>query len=130
MNMTSGHQVAQIRMIFRPIWGDTPPVGDMRLMYAQRFEIIPQLSSSSPNSIRRAGPDPFSGMYSLRRSTRSDGSRVGDVLPLSRIRVPVELVPYFGERADPRLTCFNSLEFSTVFFLNKYSDKELYYTIS
>lgn len=64
-------------------------------------------------------------MYILKRATRSDGSRLGDIVEVQNIRTPVELIPRFGEKADPRLTPYNSLEFSKEVRLNKYSEKEL-----
>jgi len=118
----------QMRIILRPIWGDKLPIGDLNLAYAQRFDIIPQPLSSSLNATPAPGRDPTTHMYILRRSLRSDSSRLGDIVPLSRIRTPAQLTPRFGPRADPHLSSQNSLEFSTAFYLNSYSEKEIYYT--
>jgi hypothetical protein len=65
----------------------------------------------------------------LKRALRGDGSRIGDIVPLSRLRIPVELIPRFGKNADLRLTRYNSLEYSSEFYLNKYSDKEILYSV-
>lgn len=46
------------------------------LAYVQHFNII--LAGG-------ASPDLASGMYTLKRATRSDGSRLGDVIPLMHI---------------------------------------------
>jgi hypothetical protein len=118
----------QMRIIFRPIWGDTLPIGDHNLAYVQRFDIMPQPSSSTPNSTRGPGRDLTTRMYILRRSLRSDGSRFGDIVPILRIRVPAQITPRFGPQADPCLSPQNSLEFSTAFYLNNYSEKEIYDT--
>jgi hypothetical protein len=67
-------------------------------------------------------------MYVLRRSLRSDGSRFGYIIPLARIRIPAQLTPRFGPQANPHLSPQNSLEFSTAFYLNNYSDKDIYDT--
>jgi hypothetical protein len=70
-------------------------------------------------------------MYVLKRAKRADGSRVGDILPLSWLRAPAPLQPRFiGPAADPRLTKHNSLEYSREFWLNKYSDKDFYYALT
>jgi hypothetical protein len=87
-------------------------------MYAQRFDIVPQ--SGSPT-----GREPSTGMYILKRATRADGSRLGDVVDVENIRIPAEVMARHGKKADPRLTPFNSLECSSEFRLNKYSTKEL-----
>ncbi|KDQ57872.1 hypothetical protein JAAARDRAFT_57695 [Jaapia argillacea MUCL 33604] len=115
------HSVAQIRMVMRPLWMavDSPPY----LVYAQRFDIVsqgPLLASGVP------APDPASGMYVLKRALRTDGSRMGDVVPISHIRLPLDLVGRFGSVADVRLSETNSLECSSEFLLNKYWDKETF----
>ena len=66
----------------------------------------------------------------MKRSSRSTGIRIGDVVPLSQIRITAPLIPRYGLQADPKLTSRNSLEFSTEFYLNSFFDKELYYFMS
>lgn len=97
---------------------DIPPF----LTYAQRFDILPQASAD-----RARSQDPVTGMYILKRGFRSNGSRVGDVVPLTQARIAVRLIPRFGRVADPRLNSRNSMEYSTELFLNKYSDKEVFF---
>jgi hypothetical protein len=62
----------------------------------------------------------------LKRALRTDGSRIGGILPLSHCRMPVQLVPRFGTKADLRLTSKSSMEWSREFFLNCYFDKNIY----
>ena len=66
-------------------------------------------------------------MYVVKRSSRSTGARLGDIVPLSQARIPAPLIPRYGDRADPKLTAQNSLEFITEFYINRFFDKELYY---
>jgi len=66
----------------------------------------------------------------MKRSTRANGSRLGDVIPLLQARIPAPLVPRYGVQADPKLTSKNSLEYSTEFYLNRFFNKELYYFMS
>ena len=94
------------------------------LLYAQRFDIIPQLTVAPPT--RAAIPDPVTGLYLLRRALRVDGSRIGDIIPLPHCHAPVQLVPRFGAKADIRLTNQNSMEWSREFFLNAYFDKHIF----
>ena len=118
-----GFTVAQIRLILHPIW-DTPSTGEpLYLIYAQRFDIIPQ---STATATRAVIPDPITGLYVLKRALRSDQTRIGDIIPLSHCRMAVQLVPRFGTKADNRLMCTTSMEKSREFFLNGYFDKNIF----
>jgi hypothetical protein len=68
-------------------------------------------------------------MYVLKRAVRSNGSRIGDIVPLGQVRMLVHLVPRFGAKADPHLTAQNSMEYSTEFFLNNFADKEVFFSL-
>lgn len=68
-------------------------------------------------------------MYVMKRAVRVDLSRVGDIIPLSRLRTPVQLIPMCGQKADTRLTSRNSSQYTLEFFLNKYWDKEAFESI-
>lgn len=120
-NHHQGFDLAQIRVVFHPVWST-----NVFLAYAERFDIIPQPTCYG-SAARGSCPDPVTGMYIMGCSLRSDGTRLGDVVPLSQIRIPSPLVPRYGSRADPKLTAKNSLEYSTEFHLNHFFDKELYY---
>jgi hypothetical protein len=100
------------------------------LAYVQRFDIVPQATSSGSNTSRGYVPELSTKMYVLKRSSRVDGIRMGDVIPLSRIRTAVDLVPRFMGAADPRLTKESSLEYSSEFLLNHYFDKQIYYSLA
>ena len=88
---------------------------DHFLAYVQRFDVIQD--------------DKETGMPILKRATRANGERLGEVIPLSQIRSYVNLIPRFGAVADTRLTEFNSLEHSREFFLNKYFDKNTMFAL-
>ena len=60
---------------------------------------------------------------------RSDGSLLGDVIPLENVRTLINLVPRFG-KAERRLTKENLLECSEEFWLNHYFEKELFYALN
>jgi hypothetical protein len=120
-----------VRLVIRvvPLKGHKPPPGtESFLTYVQRFDIAPQINPSfSTTGSAGQFPEPSSSMYLLKRSTRADGSRLGDVVPLGQLRVLMDLIPHFGAKADTRLTKENSMEFSTEFWLNKYFEKEVFY---
>ena len=120
-NSSLGFDPAQIRLMFHPAWDV-----NVFLTYAERFDLVPQPTHHG-GTTRGYCPDPVTGMYVVKRSLWSNGSRLGDVLPLSQVRISAPLIPRYGDRADPKLTARNSLEFSTEFYLNHFFDKELYY---
>jgi hypothetical protein len=68
-------------------------------------------------------------MYLVKRSQRSNGTIMGDVVPLAQVRTLLDLVPRFGADANKQLTKETSLEFSLEFWLNKYFEKELFYAL-
>lgn len=127
-----GHSVVQLRLIFRVVNADhteTLAGTDRFLVYVQRFNIVSQINQGMPAS---AGPkpDPTTGMFVLKRAQRSDKTMMGDIVHLSQVRTPVDLIPRFGNKADPRLTKETILEYGMDFLLNKYFDKELFYSLS
>jgi hypothetical protein len=124
-----GHSIIQVRLITRPVFDQgSPPRVDPFLIYCQRFDIVPQLTSTSG---RATYPELTTGMYVLKRATRTDGSRIGDIVGLSQLRAPAPLLPRFvGRSADTRLTMHNSLEYSSEAWLNKYHDHEIFYALT
>ena len=72
-------------------------------------------------------PDPSTGMHLLKRARQSDGSIMGDIVPLGQLRKLVDLVPCFGKQANRQLAKETVLEYSSEFWLNKYFEKELFY---
>ena len=94
---------------------------DHFLCYVQHFDIVPQAGAQR---------DPATQLHVLRRALRSGGQRLGDIIPVSQIRAYANLILRFGQRADARLTAFNSFEHSREFFLNKYFDKNSYFPLS
>jgi len=93
------------------------------------YDIVPQ---QDPANHMQQGifPDSNTGLFLLKRATHSNGEIVGDNIPLDQLRSLVDIAPHFGEKADPHLTNTNSLSFATEFWLNKYLDKELFYSLS
>jgi len=63
-------------------------------------------------------------MYVLRKAKRSDGSPMDAIVPLYHCHMPINLIPKFGERADPYLTATRSTDETREFFLNHYFDVE------
>ncbi|KAG1867088.1 hypothetical protein C8R48DRAFT_599969, partial [Suillus tomentosus] len=115
----SGHAVAQLRLIMHPIAkrGTPSTWKDQFLTYVQCFNIS-------------GDRDPTTQLYLLKRAKRSNGTRMGDVVPVSQLRAPVNLIPCFGAIADMRLTAYNSLEHALEFWLNHFWDKNTFFPLS
>ncbi|KAF8136962.1 hypothetical protein EV363DRAFT_1156554 [Boletus edulis] len=121
-----GHTVVNVRLIMCPASpkGLIGPFSNRFLMYAQRFDIVPQ----GNNEVERT-----TGLHVLKRATRRISgvtSTLGDVFPLDQLRSFAHVVPRFGRIADNRLTSSNCVEYSESFYLNKYFDKDFFYAIS
>jgi hypothetical protein len=56
--------------------------------------------------------------------------RAGEVWALDDISHGVDLIPVYGHSMDRRLRSENSLELSSLFYLNHFSDKEIYHLLS
>jgi hypothetical protein len=106
-----GHLVAQVRLVFRVHGINT------FFAYVQHFNLASET-------------DPTSGLHSLKRATRRDGSRIGDVVPVAHICSPAQIIPHFSKAANSHLNCHTSNEHSTDFWLNKYWNKQFYYSLT
>ncbi|KAG6381471.1 hypothetical protein JVT61DRAFT_44 [Boletus reticuloceps] len=68
-------------------------------------------------------------MHTLKHATRRDGSRIGEVISLTQICLPTHIIPCFGKAANPHLHSHNSYELLTDFWLNKYWNKQFFYSL-
>jgi hypothetical protein len=70
-------------------------------------------------------------MYEVRRSNpRTGGIPKGDIIPISSLWQPIQLVPKFnGASADRSLTCDNILNKCTAFYVNSFCDNQIYQTV-
>ena len=50
-------------------------------------------------------------------------------MPLRQVRTLLDFIPCFGANANKQLTKETSLELGLEFWLNKYFEKELFYTL-
>ena len=127
-----GHSVVQVQLIFRAVpyvKAQKHPIFNSFFAYVERFDIIPR-NSGSANATLHYNADPATEMLGLQRSTRSNGTRMGDIIHLSSLRAAVDLVPCFQKVADARLTKETTLEYSPTFFLNDNFTKQLYCALS
>ncbi|KAG1723858.1 hypothetical protein EDB19DRAFT_1834448 [Suillus lakei] len=87
------------------------------LTYVQQFDISSER-------------DPTTQLHTLKRVKRSDGTWMGDIIPVSQLRAPVHLVPHFGATADMCLMAYNSMEHTREFWLNYFWDKHSFFALS
>ncbi|KAI6014163.1 hypothetical protein BKA83DRAFT_4062537 [Pisolithus microcarpus] len=112
----TGHAVVEVRLIMRPRppKGINVPWANRFLVYVRRFDVV--------------NVEPSTHLHVLKRAVRASGSYFGDVFPLDQISSFAHVVPRFGETADKRLTYMNSFHASQSFYLNRYFDKDFFYT--
>ncbi|KAG0692318.1 hypothetical protein DFH29DRAFT_1008888 [Suillus ampliporus] len=118
-----GHTIAQVRLVICPLGktGMQWPWLDRFLTYVHHFDIIPQGTN---------GCDPATQMHLLKRVKRSCGTWMGDVVSVSQLQAPVNIVAHFGAAANDCLTAYNSLEHASEFWLNQFWDKSTYFPLS
>jgi len=104
-------------------------VTDRFLAYVCRYDIIPQ-SHPGLSPTRGLYPEPASSLYALKRAKRSNDQKIGDIVPLEQIQALADVTPRFGATANRQLTKETSLIFSTEFWLNKYFDREFFYSMT
>ncbi|KAG1768243.1 hypothetical protein EV702DRAFT_979542, partial [Suillus placidus] len=115
----TGHSIAQNRLIMQPVGKRCTRLAwtNQFVAYVQCFDI--------PNE-----RDPTTQLHILKRAKRSNGIQMGDIIPVSQLRVSVNLIPHFGAAADKHLTPYDSMEHATEFWLNLFWDKNTFFTLS
>ncbi|KAI6004712.1 hypothetical protein EDD15DRAFT_2384724 [Pisolithus albus] len=120
-----GHAIVHVRLIMCPVLprgsSGVNWFSDHFLIYAQRFDIVPQGNSSVERT---------TGLHVLKKAMRASGSELGEVFPLDQLRSYAHVVLRFGRKADNHLTSTNCIHSSLSFFLNKYFEKDFFYAIS
>ncbi|KAH9166213.1 hypothetical protein EDB89DRAFT_2115908 [Lactarius sanguifluus] len=127
----AGDESFQVRMVFQPISCEQPSESIHPLLcYVQKFSFAGRRAEDGTRS-----KEQNVGMYLVRRQFRAptvgsgERMRMGDITPIIDIARAVDIVPVYGARMDPRITAENSLDIPTDFYLNDFSDKEIYYTL-
>ncbi|KJA18321.1 hypothetical protein HYPSUDRAFT_145116 [Hypholoma sublateritium FD-334 SS-4] len=128
--VSEGCRVIQIRIILQPVLSNASTDPPPYLVYGEFFKFATEHTSIDEAQANTSVYTPVPGidMFQVNRHKRSNGSRMGDIVPLDRILQVVELVPKHGLHIDPSLDCDNSLEGDT-FFLNNFSNKENFHAI-
>lgn len=114
--------MAQVRLIFQPAYRKGE--ADFHYAYVEYFDFTSRDSNGVPKT--EADYD----MFLVKRARpRSNNVPKGDVILLSDLWQPVELVPKFGNEADRLLTPRNVLTKPNAWYLNNFWNKHCYQTI-
>ncbi|KAG2116454.1 uncharacterized protein F5147DRAFT_743089 [Suillus discolor] len=104
--------------------GQTLPhyLKDSPLLYVQYFQI-----TATPTE------DASAGMYRVKRIYHQDGTgrifRPGSIIPLTAVTCAVELIPMYGSKMDRMINATNAMEICDEYYLNTFSDKEVFNTM-
>ncbi|KAJ7157665.1 hypothetical protein C8R43DRAFT_1183066 [Mycena crocata] len=116
----TGYRVGQVRVVFTlsehilaQIFGDGDKPSE-HLAYVEWFSKFPPR------------PDPNHGMYKISRPAE----RVASIIPVGNIRRSVQLFPEFGPVAPREWKSDTVLEQCTKFYVNPWSDRHAYITIT
>ncbi|KAG2738995.1 hypothetical protein P692DRAFT_201730262 [Suillus brevipes Sb2] len=111
----TGHAICELHLIMCPMprRGSRITWRDQYLCYVQVLTI---------GSI-----DPATEMIILKCAKYTDGTPIGNIVPLCQLRSFISLIPRLGDVADARFTKATSMHYSQSFLLNKYFDKDFYY---
>lgn len=115
-------------MVFSPITAvnhGQPPI----YFYGHCFKFLPGNSETSPNGHTIYLPAPVIDMFVVEHHKRANGDRLGDIFKLEDIREILELVPRYGQKVPAGVTCNNSLEVMDSFYINNFSDKEMFHAV-
>ncbi|KAJ4496908.1 hypothetical protein C8R41DRAFT_708635, partial [Lentinula lateritia] len=135
-----GHCVVLVKIIFtvaQPRKPSPPVDGTHRfLAYCERLDVVNQppppleyRSLPGYNAWPSHFPDYSSGCFILKRARRADGTPFGDIIPVSQFRSLVDICPRYRSTPHTSLTRSSSQYHSDEFFLNKYFNKELFFTL-
>ncbi|KXN84447.1 hypothetical protein AN958_12599, partial [Leucoagaricus sp. SymC.cos] len=81
-------------------------------------------------SLKGPFPEPVTGLHLLKKTRRTNRELFGDILPLGQIRDLVDLVLKMGAQTNRRFTKENALQFAEEVWLNKFFDKEHFFSLS
>lgn len=99
------------------------------LAYVQYFKPPPGSIKTSESGERFHATEESLKMFQVVRSLRSDGTRKGEIIKLTDIWRPVQLIPKFGKICPDEWTCETAVELAKAYFVNCFLDKETYQTV-
>ncbi|KAJ7201835.1 hypothetical protein GGX14DRAFT_370897, partial [Mycena pura] len=120
-----GHRVAQVRVVF----SITQKAAATVLPRARGVELPSHLAYVEWFSRFGAAPEPSHLLYKVKRSIKN-GEGLASIVPVLSIRRSTHLLPKFEPVAPPEWTSSNVLDQYSTFFVNPFTDRHAYTTVS
>src|SRR6266404_3864228 len=114
-----GLRIAQVHVVFQiptkvlAIIFPTSNTAPTHLAYVEWFSAIP------------CSPDLNSGLYKVSRMS-SSGSRKASIIPVDSITSSVNLIPHFVGSNTHDWNTFSVMELCCTFYINPFSDRDMY----
>jgi hypothetical protein len=119
----SGYRVAQVRVVFRL------PQKALDFLFRDGVDQPKHLAYVEWFSEFRHNPEANHLLYKISRSLK-DGRRVASVIPVADIDRTVVLFPQFGPVVPREWSSENILDKCSTFYVNPFTDRHSYLTIS
>ena len=117
-NFSPGYRVVQVRLIFRLWFHNTShPLHRIPLAYVQWFT---RPDSTAEDHIL---------MFKVARMMGGDNRPKGSIVLLHALARFVQLIPCFGPQVAPELTQQNSMDRCKWYYINSFTDKEIYQSV-
>lgn len=113
---STGHYLAQLRVIFRPVAKYTAVLLPLTYAYIQPLRPV-QASNATDKAIN---------MTRFERSFLRGTQREGRIIRLTDIWRQVEVVPVFGKECPKDWNSSNAVELAEEFYVNIFSGKDVY----
>ena len=120
-----GLRVGQVRVVFqlpaktvRALFPDPANPPPQHLAYVEWFTPFGRT------------PQPHHLLYRVKRSVLPNGYPVASVVSLRNVRRSVQLFPSFGQTAPREYTPENVLDLCPAFFVNSFTDRHSYHTVT
>ncbi|KAG2030953.1 hypothetical protein BDR03DRAFT_986755 [Suillus americanus] len=104
----TGHAICELHLIMHPI----PRRGSRATWRDQYLCYVQVLTTGSV--------DPATDMIILKCAKYTDGTPIGNIVPLRQLHSFISLIPQLGDVADARFTKATSMHYSQTFLLNNY----------
>lgn len=124
--------VVQVLLIFRPKYNRADQSSTIPLVYVEFLApcagSLDRLSEpfelDGDTITHQHLPEANIDMYKVQRAHRADGTRIAEIMDLSQLWRPVELIPFMGESCDKTWTCETSTELAEELWVNCFHGKE------
>ncbi|KAF8056055.1 hypothetical protein FPV67DRAFT_1566591 [Lyophyllum atratum] len=115
-----GHRIGRVRVVF------SLPEKSHTVLFTNDDVVVPKhLAYVEWYSALRA-PERHHGLHRISPLKDREGGRICSIIPLANIRRSIHLFPKFGRVAPAEWTSSNVLDMCSTFFVNTFTDRQLY----